>query len=108
MSPSLADRTFTWASSNPPGAEATRHLGESFFRGTIAFFGDLGLSLVTIEKIFFVLVFMGSGLSMYYLVSTLIKGERKRLAALTASFFWMLNPYVMNYLWHPLFLPLEL
>jgi len=103
-----ADRFFyTWANLDAPGVESTRNIAQIFFRGTIAFLGWIGIPLVTVEKMHFVFVFMASGLSMYYLVSILIQDVKRRLAALTAAFFWMFNPFVMNYMWHgPM--PLEL
>ncbi len=62
-----------------------------------AFSEIIGLSVVATEKILFYFVFTFSGLSMYYLTTTLL-GNRplllKRLAGLISGVFYMLNPYV--------------
>jgi len=70
----------------------------------MAFLSIIGIPLVVIEKIYFVVLFTSSGLSMYYLTSTLIEGKKKRIAALTSAFFYMVNPFTMNVLWHCLLL----
>jgi hypothetical protein len=53
-----------------------------------------GLSLVTSEKIWFFLFFALSGLSMYFLIATVVKDQRRHLAGLTGALFYMFNPYV--------------
>jgi len=62
-----------------------------------AFSEIIGLSLISAEKILFYFVFTISGLSMYYLTTTLI-GYRttklRRLSGLVSGIFYMLNPYV--------------
>lgn len=62
-----------------------------------AFTEHIGLSLVFFEKSLFYLWFALSGLAMYYLCSVL---EFKRIAKLAASFFYMMNPYVLQIPWH--------
>ena len=62
-----------------------------------AFSEIIGLSLSITEKILFYGVFTISGLSMYYLTTTLISNrpvKLKRLAGLISGIFYMLNPYV--------------
>ncbi len=57
----------------------------------------IGLSLLFFEKSLFYLWFALSGLAMYYLCSIL---GFKRIAKLAASFFYMMNPYVLQIPWH--------
>jgi hypothetical protein len=62
-----------------------------------AFSEIIGVSVVNAEKIFFYCVFTISGLSMYYLTTTLVHTKTakfKRLAGLISGLFYMLNPYV--------------
>ena len=62
-----------------------------------AFSEIAGLSLSITEKILFYAVFSISGLSMYYLTTTLLNNRSdklKRLAGLMSGIFYMLNPYV--------------
>jgi len=54
----------------------------------------LSVPLVTSEKIWFYLWFTFSGISMHFLVSSLLKGRGHRIAALTSASFYMLNQYV--------------
>ena len=62
-----------------------------------AFSEIIGLSLINAEKILFYFVFAISGLSMYYLTTTLVgyrANKLRRLAGLVSGIFYMLNPYV--------------
>ena len=62
-----------------------------------AFSEIIGLSLANTEKILFYGIFAISGLSMYYLTTTLISTKTfkfKHLAGLISGLFYMLNPYV--------------
>ena len=56
----------------------------------------LGLSLIFWEKSLFYIWFTGGGLSMYYLGSAL---KMPRLGKLTASLFYMLNPFSLIIIW---------
>jgi len=100
----------------------TRSLGSAnprILAGTIPYNAFLalskiaGLSLVSAEKLWFYLMFTSAGLSMYYLATTVIRGEHRYLAGVTSALFYMLNPYVAIYivptLWiWVVFLPLKL
>jgi hypothetical protein len=62
-----------------------------------AFAEAIGLSVVSTEIFLFYFVFTLSGLSMYYLTTTLLSNKAflfKRLAGLVSGIFYMLNPYV--------------
>ena len=63
--------------------------------GFWALFKSIGLSLLTINKLWFIFVFMLAGLSMYYLVSVVFEKEKHQLIALVASIFYMFNVYIM-------------
>lgn len=63
--------------------------------GFWALFKALGFSLLTVNKLWFVFVFMLTGLSMYYLISVVFEKKKYQLIALTASIFYMFNVYIM-------------
>jgi len=65
LSPKTEHFFYAWESL-PPGVENTRHFAEIPYRSLIAFLGSKGISLVTLEKIYFVILFAMTGLSMYY------------------------------------------
>lgn len=58
---------------------------------------SLHLSIFFWEKSLFYFWFAGAGLSMYFLCSVL---RMKRLGKLTASIFYMLNPFSLIVIWH--------
>jgi hypothetical protein len=60
-----------------------------------AFSQYIGLSVISTEKILFYFLFTVSGLSMYYLTTTMLgKYKFKHLAGLISGLIYMLNPYV--------------
>lgn len=66
---------------------------EDFSLSTLS---SLGLPLGIVQRIWFVLVFALLGWGMYYLLSTIISSQNrgiKRLSCLTASVFYVINPY---------------
>ena len=67
----------------------------------IAFFlflSKLGFSIVTTQKIFFYIIFIFTGLSMYYLVSNVLL-KNKHFIGLLAGLLYMFNIYNMHLLW---------
>jgi hypothetical protein len=68
-----------------------------YFVGSM-FLGKLGLSSLTVEKLWFIFWFAGGGLSMYFLIRVLVPG--RRLAAVSGALFYMLNPFTMMVRWH--------
>ena len=58
-----------------------------------------GFTLVSIEKILFYFLFTFPGLSMYFLTSSLIKGDRGYLAGVISAFFYMMNTYTWQIKW---------
>ena len=72
-----------------------------------------GLSIVSAEKLWFYLLFSGSGLSMYFLATTVIGGKYRHLIGLVSALFFMFNPYtiiaIVPQMWlYIIFLPLIL
>lgn len=64
-----------------------------------AFLARLGVSVMDIERLWFVFIFALPGLSMYYLVSSLVEPYGRREAALTSAILYMFNAYVLIF-WH--------
>lgn len=69
------------------------------YQAFLVFCQLIGLSLVSTEKILFSLLFIISGLSMYYLTSVFLKGEGRELASLISAVAYMLNPFTLIVLW---------
>jgi hypothetical protein len=94
---SFSANFFGW-NSQSLGFANPRALAQTFPVWTYFAFSDvIGLSLVNAEKLLFYGIFVVSGLSMYYLATTLLKNKSsqfKNLAGLISSLFYMLNPYV--------------
>jgi len=72
-----------------------------------------GLSLVAAEKLWFYLLFVSAGLSMYFLSTTVYKGKYYQLVGLVSALFFMFNPYtiiaIVPQMWlYIIFLPLIL
>ena len=56
----------------------------------------IGLSLVSIEKLWLVLTFLFPGFSIYYLIKTLTKNRKNfYLSGITATFLYMFNLYIV-------------
>ena len=72
-----------------------------------------GLSLVAAEKLWFYLLFVSAGFSMYFLSTTVYKGKYYQLVGLVSALFFMFNPYtiiaIVPQMWlYIIFLPLIL
>lgn len=75
--------------------------------------GVVGLSLVASEQLWFYLLFVSAGFSMYFLSTTVYKGKYRQLVGLVSAIFFMFNPYtiisVVPQMWlYIIFLPLIL
>jgi len=68
-----------------------------------AIFHTLGIKLQVIEKIWFVLCYLISGLSMYYLTN-LIFNKKNHIASLISSIFYMFNLFLTHIILPPLIL----
>ncbi|MEM0031689.1 MAG: hypothetical protein QXV48_05080, partial [Desulfurococcaceae archaeon] len=88
---------YVWDSTSL-GAENPRILAGSIpYEGFRALTEIIGLSLVSAQKLWFYLLFTSTGLSMYYLTTTVVKGWHRHLAGVISALFYMLNPYVAIY-----------
>ena len=88
---------FSWDETYSMGAANPRQLASLIpyaLSGAIS--QVFGFSLVLWEKILFYIWFAGAGLSMYYLCYIL---DMKRLGRLTASVFYMFNPFSLIIIW---------
>ncbi len=68
-------------------------------RLSMAFLQIIGVSIVISQKIYYYVLFTASGLSMYFLSSTLLKGKNNRVAALASALFYMMNPFSLSVVW---------
>lgn len=90
----------------PSLAMGTAGLPLHTFLGLLEF---LGFSPVLKEAIFFYLILSLSGLSMYYLMLVAFRRNlHKHSVALLASIFYILNPYVMVYIWNMLMITMNI
>jgi hypothetical protein len=78
-----------------PNSRITAAIPYNFF---FALSEIIGIPLVIAEKILFYICFTSSGLTMYYLTSTLVK--RKRIASLLSALFYMMNMYSLIFIWN--------
>ncbi|MGQ9628211.1 MAG: hypothetical protein ACUVV0_15075 [Anaerolineae bacterium] len=90
---------YNWNGRAAPGCFIPRNLAMLPLLVTPAALNRLGIPLVPLEMAFFVSLTTISGLSMYYLFLTLFDTPYRRLGALTAALFYMVNPFVNNILW---------
>jgi len=81
------------------GMPLTRTLMQIPYMSIIAFLSVLGFSTVSMEKFIFYIWLTTSGLSMYYLVTTLVNGRGKRIAGLSAAVLYMTSPYAMVFIY---------
>ncbi len=87
-------RSFYMWTSFSLGSENTRTQPAILGHALKAAMEVAGLSLAMAEEIWFFLFFALSGLSMYFLITVVMKGKRKHLAGLIGALFYMFNPYV--------------
>lgn len=91
-------------SAGQPGNFSMAHLFP--FQAFWFFFQNLGFSLISVEKIWFVFTFVLSGFSMYYLVSTVNHDQRNQVFKFISSVFYMFNLVVCYLIFSPFFLTL--
>src|SRR3990172_6836955 len=68
---------YAWNNLNAPGTTAVANFPQIPFLIFVSALNSIGLSLIAIEKIYFVIYLTVSGLSMYYLTTVLMKGEKR-------------------------------
>jgi hypothetical protein len=90
---------YVWNPTQCLGAQDIYSRPLTYFLGNFGL-SKLGLSTLTIDKLWFVFWFAGAGLSAYFLIRVLV--PRHRLAAVIGALFYMLNPFTMIVRWHEL------
>ena len=96
------------------GGLSVRTLAGLFPANIFLYFTEVaGLSLVAAEQLWFYLLFVSAGFSMYFLSTTVYKGKYCQLVGLVSALFFMFNPYtiisVVPQMWlYIIFLPLIL
>ncbi len=68
------------------------------FMAFLSGFNAIGLSIVTLQKLFYYFAFTFSGISAYFLTTSLLT-ENKRAAGLASALFYMMNPYSLSVVW---------
>lgn len=82
---------FIWNELNG-GIVDNRNIAIAIPQGIFFALSDLfGLSTITAGKLWFFYIFTLSGLSTYYLITTIIKGKNNYIAGVFAAFFYMFN-----------------
>ena len=61
-----------------------------------AFFKLFGLDPLITQKLWFIFIFLSSGLSMYYLTSVLMQKGKSGTGRIFAALFYMISPYIIN------------
>jgi hypothetical protein len=92
----LTFRSYIWY---PAGGVQTQQFTFFPYLLFMAFLENIGISLVTSEKILFYLLFTSSGLSMYYLSAVLTGKDQKRLIGLTSAILYMMNSFTLINIW---------
>ena len=88
-------KTFSFWDNSSLGFANPRMLAWSFPNGAfLGFSAVVGLSLESAEKLWFYFLFAFSGLSMYYLATTVAKNKNRYAIGVAAALFYMFNPYI--------------
>jgi hypothetical protein len=88
-------KTFSIWDTGSLGSANPRMLAWSFPNGAFLGFSVVaGLSLESAEKLWFYCLFAFSGLSMYYLATTISKNKNRCAIGVIAALFYMFNPYI--------------
>lgn len=96
----LIRRSFVWDDRLLGGWDGAQFVPHLFPDGVIAaLLRGMGLSLISIEKLLFVVLFVLPGLSMYYLASSLARDDRRHMIGLVSAIVYMFNPYTLIQ-WH--------
>lgn len=61
-----------------------------------AFFKLFGLDPLITQKLWFIFIFLSSGVSMYYLTSVLMQKGKYGTGRIFAALFYMINPYIIS------------
>ena len=93
----LANNFYSWIEQTYAGNLNISRLAEIFpFLFFWTFFRELSFSFLTVEKIWYIILFTLPGLSMYYCVSV-FNNKHNNANPLVASIFYMFNPFILIY-----------
>ena len=95
----ISSYLYSWNSKIGLGVGFARGIAQLPYQLFLSFWDFLGFSLPSIEKIFFIFIFLLAGISMYFLVYRLTEN---RLVSFIASLFYMFNPFTMIVTWRML------
>ncbi len=93
-----------WDEKLDGGYYSSRNIIQLPYQFFVYFLSKIGLSLVTIQKSLFYLLFVASGLSMYCLVTFLVDTPYKSVTGLLSGVFYMANPFHATFTWAQLIL----
>ena len=82
------------------GLVNSRALPQLPFMALLTLANQFGISTAISERILFYLIFLLSGISIYFLVYILPFNAHKRVIAIFASLFYMFNPFNIVLYWH--------
>lgn len=88
------------------GSSNVRNVVKIPYVAFIFFLYAIGFSLVAVEKILFYLAFVSAGFSAYCLTYTLVRGKERKISPLTSSLFYMMNLYILTFIFTIPFLEL--
>lgn len=88
------DRFFAWNERLGGGTEALLHFSALFFYFIEAILNTIFKDIVMAQKAEFVFWFLMPGVSMYYLLSVLLKGEGRKWGRMIGVTFYMFNLYL--------------
>ena len=92
---------YTWNDKIGLGISNTQGLAQIPLQSFLFILNSLGFSLQEIEKIFFVLILLIAGISMYYMSETIFSNSNN-LRNFLCAIFYMFNPYTMIVVWRML------
>ena len=81
------------------GHEDVQILSYIPYYALLALWDWLRLPLYAIHQFVYYFLFTVSGLSVYYLILTIFKDERRHLMGLIAAFFYMFNSFTLIIVW---------
>ena len=90
---------YVWFSYFSTGFANPQYMTLIPFQSLMAFLQHLGFSPLVKEAILFFSMLTLNGLSMYYLTSVSLDRKPKRMACMLSSLFFMLNPYMIFFIW---------
>ncbi len=93
------ERKFTWSTLYLAGNDRSMDIPGGFaFIGVQAFFKLLGFNLLNVQKLSFIFWFALTGISMYILMSLLVKGDtvKDKIIRVSATIFYMINFYQLH------------